>query len=973
MPGALPEILLLILTLTSLLFLIVRLRFFSDESPEGRYPIVIGSVLVLAAAIWQVVKASPEYSEWFIVSAYPYITLVQICILGLGILFLLVALALHHDYWESRRDEITARQGKLAILDSLQDDTQRPYQVVDLLDVSLREILLNYPGCAGAVFLLHRKRRQFILTGSSGLNKQETALMEYFPLRRNIVSEAVEAGQPVIGGEFRFVDRDGERVESRFRSTLVLPMISAVEKLGGIILFSEEAKYFASWDVKVLSPVAGFLAEKVRSARLNRELVMEQQKVQSATTAQVELSSRLLNASEALGTPDPVHSFCRSLVGLLSATSVHLCSLYNGSLQVHGGSEPLLDLSDNFRAALGDAVDRAKPLILNQEAQDEGERVEIIASTLVFPLPVKESRAALLLRKEAPPFSVDNNGIKMLEIFAHLAQSVMLQGEAKRLDINRRAGLDRILKLLAFDESDENFDPGRGVFIQQVAEGLPGKSIAMSLVPEDDLTLKIVSVHGLDSQAFDRSEIRHNREGLIGRLLTERSPEFMYGRRNLSETLGRYPVLSGILSDTAPVFGAVLPLSEGTRLHSLAVFLVPALDMEQRTEWQRMLVLAAGLYSLRLSIRAARRSVTTQRRPLPGDDRSARILHRLNNHFSAILGNAELVRDRGDIAAPISERMGEIIRETERAVEYLRESFQTATAGSVRDSGEEQLRPVAGINETIHDQLQKVHISGNVYMAGGRPREINTEFGPVAEIPFSDDAVRNLFESALDRFAALSGEDELITIATYQARDAVYLDISRHARNFPPVRQVADFGQYEMPASVLEQRPGDVFLSFLKDRPGLYAHDRHSQTPTYLSFKFPLKPVEGQPDQSAESRASILVIDDEAIIRDLIGAMCLSMGYDCTIASSGDEGLRKAAEQTFDLVLTDLAMPGISGLELARRIRRDNADVPIVLVTGWEASLDRAELEQIGISEVLAKPFRVEQLADIIKKHANAH
>ena len=114
----------------------------------------------------------------------------------------------------------------------------------------------------------------------------------------------------------------------------------------------------------------------------------------------------------------------------------------------------------------------------------------------------------------------------------------------------------------------------------------------------------------------------------------------------------------------------------------------------------------------------------------------------------------------------------------------------------------------------------------------------------------------------------------------------------------------------------------------------------------------------------------MLAIDDEEVILDLISAMCQSMGYRVRTALSGREGIDLALEEKFDIVLTDLAMPDISGYEVARSIRKVYADIPIILVTGWEAKLDSGRLEPSGITRVLYKPFRIEQLTEIIEKTA---
>ena len=100
--------------------------------------------------------------------------------------------------------------------------------------------------------------------------------------------------------------------------------------------------------------------------------------------------------------------------------------------------------------------------------------------------------------------------------------------------------------------------------------------------------------------------------------------------------------------------------------------------------------------------------------------------------------------------------------------------------------------------------------------------------------------------------------------------------------------------------------------------------------------------------------------------------MCQSRGYEVATARSGDEGLRLAAASRFDVILTDLAMPGISGLAVAREIRKTYPDVPIILVTGWERTLDPAQITSAGITEVLYKPFRFEQLTEVVKSAALA-
>ena len=107
-----------------------------------------------------------------------------------------------------------------------------------------------------------------------------------------------------------------------------------------------------------------------------------------------------------------------------------------------------------------------------------------------------------------------------------------------------------------------------------------------------------------------------------------------------------------------------------------------------------------------------------------------------------------------------------------------------------------------------------------------------------------------------------------------------------------------------------------------------------------------------------------------AVIRsslDLITAMGQSQGYEVVTSSDPWRGLDLGLSQSFNVVLVDLAMPGLSGLDLAARIRERRPEVPIILLTGWEVAVNQQQLDRAGISEILNKPFRIEQLTDLLR------
>ncbi len=112
----------------------------------------------------------------------------------------------------------------------------------------------------------------------------------------------------------------------------------------------------------------------------------------------------------------------------------------------------------------------------------------------------------------------------------------------------------------------------------------------------------------------------------------------------------------------------------------------------------------------------------------------------------------------------------------------------------------------------------------------------------------------------------------------------------------------------------------------------------------------------------------ILVIDDEPILRDSLEVALKTSGYDVVTARTGEEGLERFKEENPDLVLLDHWLPGINGDEVLRKIKEDDADIPIIIMTA-QGSIEMAvNSMKMGAFDFLIKPFDLEQVEDLIKK-----
>jgi signal transduction histidine kinase/ActR/RegA family two-component response regulator len=120
------------------------------------------------------------------------------------------------------------------------------------------------------------------------------------------------------------------------------------------------------------------------------------------------------------------------------------------------------------------------------------------------------------------------------------------------------------------------------------------------------------------------------------------------------------------------------------------------------------------------------------------------------------------------------------------------------------------------------------------------------------------------------------------------------------------------------------------------------------------------------PAGAAGRRARILVVEDELAVREILADLLTAQGHQVVACEDGPTALGQLAETAFDLVLMDLSMPGLSGWEVARRVRVSHPRVPIALVTGWGDQIELAAARARGIDYVMAKPFDVDELARMV-------
>lgn len=116
------------------------------------------------------------------------------------------------------------------------------------------------------------------------------------------------------------------------------------------------------------------------------------------------------------------------------------------------------------------------------------------------------------------------------------------------------------------------------------------------------------------------------------------------------------------------------------------------------------------------------------------------------------------------------------------------------------------------------------------------------------------------------------------------------------------------------------------------------------------------------------ARPRILVVDDEASIRDLLSKTLALAEYDVDVSPDGRSAVERLRMLAYDLLITDLKMPGMDGLGVIREARRLRADLPVIIITGFSTEASAIEAANLGVAGYLTKPFRVPRVLAVAAK-----
>jgi DNA-binding NtrC family response regulator len=112
---------------------------------------------------------------------------------------------------------------------------------------------------------------------------------------------------------------------------------------------------------------------------------------------------------------------------------------------------------------------------------------------------------------------------------------------------------------------------------------------------------------------------------------------------------------------------------------------------------------------------------------------------------------------------------------------------------------------------------------------------------------------------------------------------------------------------------------------------------------------------------------TILIVDDDDAIRGMLFDL-LSEKYDCNTASMAEEALQYIEVEKYDAIVTDIAMPGLTGVELLKKIQEHDSATPVILISGKGSEQDPQALMDLGAFAYVTKPFSLDEIEDVVER-----
>ncbi len=362
------------------------------------------------------------------------------------------------------------------------------------------------------------------------------------------------------------------------------------------------------------------------------------------------------------------------------------------------------------------------------------------------------------------------------------------------------------------------------------------------------------------------------------------------------------------------------------------------------------------------------------------------IAHDFNNILGAIIGYTEMARDDSQQDSQVAKDLDKVLNASVRAADLVKQILAFSRQGDAESS---PLQPASIVKEAI--KMLRSSLPTTIDINQNVDSEVGHIFADPTQI---HQIVMNLGTNAFHAMEETGGKlDISLKGVTLSAKDLVcepgaeagtfvQLSICDSGPGIPPDNKNKIFDPYfttkeagkgtgiglSIVHGIAKSYGGFITLSSELGEGAAF----HIFLPVIEKGELPkIEAVEPTP----VGKERILFIDDEEILAEMGKDMLERLGYHVTVRKSSLEALETFQNQAyqFDIVITDQTMPGMTGVDLARRMLQIRPDIPIILCTGYSSIISEEKAKSFGIKEFALKPLLKKDIASLIRKVLDAN
>ena len=355
----------------------------------------------------------------------------------------------------------------------------------------------------------------------------------------------------------------------------------------------------------------------------------------------------------------------------------------------------------------------------------------------------------------------------------------------------------------------------------------------------------------------------------------------------------------------------------------------------------------------------------------------ANVSHEFRTPLNGIIGMANLLADANlpkeqqNYLATIRNSAYQLVYIVDDILDYAR-----LNTGQVVSS-----EHIASLNQAVTETIKR--------LAERYPEktiETDTDFKEEDELIFDDILFRKVIYNILFFGSAFSSNDK-IQLAIYHSQNKLFANIKFNIHSKKAFPRPEDFFElnnphftqaglngYGLGLSLINAR---TFTQIAGGKISVKLENMKCSFVVELPYKLSpsLKKTTERSKATVKTTASILLVEDNKINQFLARTMLQKKGHTVELASDGEEALHLLRDQHFDLIITDVQMPGMDGYQLTSQIRTTlpspACSTPVIALTAYESTAEKDKAKESGMTDFLTKPYLPEQLYDMISKHLN--